>query len=886
MIFLPSLPLLLAAGLSVSPGTSYDPVVPTLEGVLGHAVGAEISSPAEIRTYLEALAAAAPDRTRLVTYAHSEEGRPLQVLVVSGRERMARLEETRAGLQALAHPARLGPGEAESLVEGLPVVVWLLHAVHGDEISSSDAALALAYHLLAARDDPAVDLIRREAVVLIDPLQNPDGRARFLAYHRFARAASPDAEPMAAEHDEPWPGGRTNHYLFDMNRDWFAQTQPETRGRLAVFLEWFPQVVADLHEMGGESTYYFAPPAAPLNPRFVESQRGWLEVLGRAIADRFDGMGVPYFVRETFDSFYPGYGETWPMLHGAVGMTFEQASAGGLVWRREDGTRVTYADGVRHHFVAALTTAEEAARGRLDLLRDFLSFRRSAVHEGERGPIRAYVLPSGEDPARTRRLATLLVGQGLDVRQAPQELVSGDHRFPAGSVVVPLAQGGGRLVRSLLDPDVPMNEPFIQEQDRRRKKRLPDQFYDVTAWSLPLLFDVPCSAVGASVGDGLPPWSPGPGPEVPVPPAKVAWLLPWGTGTAAAVIEGLEQGLKVRVAEADFTLGHRDYPAGTALVRASENPKDAAETLARLARAHGAPVFAADSGFVEKGISLGSDQVRAVGRPRVLLAWGRPTSSRSAGWARWVFERRYGLPVTAVRVESLPEVELGRFDVLVLPSGDYTDALTDKTTKRLAAWVDQGGTLIAIAEAARWLTYGKVGLLATKTELRDGRPEPDPTAEGEKEEKGGAPPPAAKAGGPVPPLDLERAIQPEKERPEAVPGALLRVELDREHWLAAGTDGEVQAVVEGRRVFTPLKLDVGRNVGLYAEKDRIVGGGHVWDDDRALLARKAFLMYEPRGRGHVIAFAEDPNYRGYAEGTELLFLNAVLLGPAYRSTER
>jgi hypothetical protein len=362
MIFLPSLPLLLAAGLSVSPGTSYDPVVPTLEGVLGHAVGAEISSPAEIRTYLEALAAAAPDRTRLVTYAHSEEGRPLQVLVVSGRERMARLEETRAGLQALAHPARLGPGEAESLVEGLPVVVWLLHAVHGDEVSSSDAALALAYHLLAARDDPAVDLVRREALVLIDPLQNPDGRARFLAYHRLARAASPDAEPMAAEHDEPWPGGRTSHYLFDMNRDWFAQTQPETRGRLAVFLEWFPQVVADLHEMGGESTYYFAPPAAPLNPRFVESQRGWLEVLGRAIADRFDGMGVPYFVRETFDSFYPGYGETWPMLHGAVGMTFEQASAGGLVWRREDGTRVTYADGVRHHFVAALTTAEEAAR--------------------------------------------------------------------------------------------------------------------------------------------------------------------------------------------------------------------------------------------------------------------------------------------------------------------------------------------------------------------------------------------------------------------------------------------------------------------------------------------------------------------------------------------
>jgi Zinc carboxypeptidase len=881
MITLPGVLLVLAAGLSVSPGTSYDPAVPTLATVVGHAVGDEISSPAEIHAYLEALAAAAPDRTRLVTYARSEEGRPLQVLVVSGPECMARIEEIQAGLRALADPAKLGPDEAEALVERLPAVVWLLHAVHGDEISSSDAALALAYHILAARDDATVDLIRREAVVLIDPLQNPDGRARFLTYHRLARAASPDAEPAAAEHDEPWPGGRTNHYLFDMNRDWFAQTQPETRGRLKVFLEWFPQVVADLHEMGGDSTYYFAPPAPPLNPRFVESQRGWLDVLGKAIADRFDGMGVPYFVRETFDSFYPGYGETWPMLHGAVGMTFEQASAGGLVWRREDGTKVTYADGVRHHFVAALTTVAEAARGRHDLLRDFLSFRRSAIREGDQGPLRAYVLSPGADPARTRRLATLLVGQGLDVRLASSEVGSGDHRFPAGSIVVPLAQAGGRLVRSLLDPDVPMDASFVREQERRRRKRLPEQFYDVTAWSLPLLFDVPCAGVGASVGDGLSPWSPDTLPEVPAPPAKVAWLLPWGTGTAAAVAEGLQAGLKVRVAEAGFTLQHHDYPPGTAIVRVSENPNDAGTTLARLARAHDAPVFAADSGFVEKGISLGSDQVRALKRPRVLLAWGRPTSSRSAGWARWVFERRYGLPVTAVRVESLPQVELDRFDVLVLPSADYSEAIGQKTTKRLGVWIDQGGTLIAVGEAARWLTYKSVGLLGTKTELRDGRPEPDPTAEGDEKESGGARAAPAKQEGPPPPFDLEKATQPEKERPEPVPGALLRVELDREHWLAAGTDGEVQAVVEGRRVFTPLKLDVGRNVGLYLSKDQIVGGGLVWDDDRALLARKAFLMYQPRGEGHVIAFAEDPNYRGYAEATELLFMNAVLLGPAY-----
>jgi hypothetical protein len=261
----------------------------------------------------------------------------------------------------------------------------------------------------------------------------------------------------------------------------------------------------------------------------------------------------------------------------------------------------------------------------------------------------------------------------------------------------------------------------------------------------------------------------------------------------------------------------------------------------------------------------------------VLLAWDRPTSSLSAGWARWVLERRYGQPVTVVRVSSLRRVDLARYDVLVLPSGDYGEALGTGAVKRLRDWVEAGGTLVALGEASRWLTREKVGLLDTKTELRDGRPEAEPSAD-EKKEAGK---PAAQDKEKPEPFELEKAIQPERERPDAVPGALLRVALDSEHWLAAGAEGEIHAIVEGRRVFTPLKLDKGTNVGVYARKDQMVGSGLVWDDVRDLLAQKAFLMHQPTGKGHVIAFAEDPNYRGYAEATELLFMNAVLLGPAY-----
>jgi hypothetical protein len=327
-----------AASQGLAPNTSYDPAIPTLEGVLGHRPGDAITTPDEIGRYLDALAKAAPDRTRLVKYATSWEGRPLHYLIVGSKERIARLDDIKRGMQLLA----AGAPEADRLIPELPVVVWLLHGVHGNEISSSDAALAEAYHLLAARGSADADLTLRDALVIIDPMQNPDGRQRFVTQNLLGRSIEPDPNPQSAEHDEPWPGGRVNHYLFDMNRDYFALSQRETQGRARVMLDWYPQVVVDLHEMGGNSTYYFAPPADPINPLMTDSQRKSLELFGRANAAEFDRRGFAYFVREVYDAFFPGYGDSWPAFHGAVAMTYEQASARGLAFAREDGTTLTY----------------------------------------------------------------------------------------------------------------------------------------------------------------------------------------------------------------------------------------------------------------------------------------------------------------------------------------------------------------------------------------------------------------------------------------------------------------------------------------------------------------------------------------------------------------
>ena len=849
------------------PGATYDPAIPTIKSVLGHDFGDEISSPEEIAVYLRALAAAAPDRTRLVEYARTWEGRPLHVLAVASPSRIARLDEIKADLKRLADPRTLSDGDADRLLGALPVVTWLMHAVHGNEISSSDAALAEAYHLLAARGDSMVDAILRESIVLIDPLENPDGRARFLFQNKLGRAATPDGERFSAEHDEPWPGGRSNHYLFDMNRDWFAQTQPETRGRLKVALDYFPHVVVDLHEMSGDSSYYFAPPADPLNPFITPDQIRWLEAFGRANAARFDDRGFAYFIREVYDSFYPGYGESWPIFNGAIGMTYEQASARGLVFKRDDETTLTYRQGVVHHFNAAITTAYTAASNRARLLRDFFEYRRSALAEGEKAGAREYVLLPGAEPAMATRLARNLASQGIDVRVATEAFKVGTRDVPAGAYLVSAAQPSGRLLRNLLDTHVPQPEAFVKEQDRRRKKRLGDQIYDVTGWSLPALFDVEVLTSAQALTAKTTALAAPPATAAALPAAKVAYLLPWGGATPGAVNALLGAGVRVHQASRPFTIGARTYGVGTGIVRVAELTPAHRERLAAVVARHGLQVVPLDSGWVDRGISLGSGDVAALKSPRVVLAWDTPTSSLSAGWARYVLEQRFGFTVSAVRVSTLGRLDLDKVDVLVLPQGSYGPAFNDDAVRRLREWMRGGGTLVTVGEASRWAAGEKVNLLETRTELRGGKPDVE-----EKDKKPVDPPQ---------PFDYDKAVQPERERPENTPGAVVRVTLDPEHWLSAGTDGEIQVIVEGQRVFTPLKLDKGTNVGTYTSKEKLVVGGLAWDEAQTQLAQKAFLMYQPVGQGHIIAFAEEPNYRAFTEATQLLFANAVLLGVAY-----
>ncbi|MFH1068003.1 MAG: M14 family zinc carboxypeptidase [Candidatus Glassbacteria bacterium] len=869
------------------PGASYDPAVPTLAQTIGRDWGEGITTHAECERYLHALAGASP-RARLFSYGETWEGRKLYYLVIAAEARLGNLDRIKSQLRELAQPLNLGEARKAELVNSLPAVVWIACTVHGDESSGSEAGLWLAYHLLASQNDPVVEKIFEECIVVIDPLQNPDGHDRFANYFRQTTGRWPDADPFAAERSQSWPGGRTNHYLFDLNRDWFVMNHLETRGKVAAFLEWRPHVYLDLHEMESDATFYFPPTAPPVNRELSPGQVAWFSEFGRNNAAWFDKFGFRYYSRESFDAYYPGYGCTWPSLNGAIGMTYEQASSRGLAVQRRDEAVMNFAETVRHHAVASLATTELASRSRQKLLADFTVTRTppATIPAG-----RAYIIPPGRDPSRSRKLVGILVHQGLKVQRATsafsaRSLTGADRRlvsqisFPEGTWVVPARQESYRLLANLLEPEVPMDSAYLAEQERRLAAGLDDQVYDITAWSLPVLFNVECYRTDNLPGPGLEELTAPPAaPAAMAKEAGLAYVLD-GTSDAslAALADLLRRKVRVYTNDLPFAQGGKKFSRGSLILPVKDNPADLHQTVAEIERLYGVEFYATGSGWMSDGIDFGSPNVSFVPEAKVLLAWNEPTSSNSAGATRYVIERQYGLPVTAVRTADLGRIEIEGYNVLVLPSGwNFGQEMGKPAVERITDWVRRGGTLIALQGATRWLVDPEVKLLEADIQYRLDEKE-QPKKEEKKEEKTNR----------VPGTQIKsfaeffQAIQAEKRDPQSLPGGLARIRLDLDHWLSSGYDSTAVAFAFGSQVYSPLKRDQGRNVAYFEAADRLIVSGHTWrGPGREQLAFKPYLMYRSLGRGHVVAFTEDPNFRAFCDGVSRLFINAVLLGPAH-----
>ena len=795
---------------------------------LGYALGERFTPHHRVLDYVRHVADASPN-VQWEPYGETVEGRTLGLATVATPQRLANLDAVRER-HLRAAGVLPGGGEADA------AVVWLSYGVHGNESSSTEAALATLY-ALADPENSRTQAWLRDVVVLLDPCLNPDGRDRYVSWYRRTRGATPNADPNAWEHDEPWPGGRTNHYFFDLNRDWAWGTQPETRARLAVYNRWLPHVHVDFHEQSVDNPYYFAPAAEPRHARITSSQRGLEARIGRGNADVFDREAWLYFTRQRFDLLYPGYGDTWPTFNGAVGMTYEQAGGGrgGLAIETAEGDTLTLADRIAHHAATGLSTVEVAARDRVQIAADF----RDYFTAPDLGAYRAFVV-RGDDGVLSA-LADHLDLQGIRYSQASgraalqgRSYATGeDERFDlaVGDLVVKTDQPKGVLASVLFDPAPVLSDSLS---------------YDATAWALPYVYDLDAWALAEAPGD-LAPWS-APQPAAPVAGRPYAYLLRWTAFADAQLLADLlEAGVRVRVASEPFETEGETYERGTLILtrRGNERVADFDRRIREVAAGHG--LVAVRSGFVTSGPDFGSSDVRALDAPRVAALVDEAVSSYALGEVWHYFDHRLGYPLTLLPADGLDAVTLAEYDMLILPNGSYGDLLTDDRLGSLKDWIRGGGRLIAL-EGAVGALAGKDGFAVAK---EDDAPDPDS-------------------------LENRLAVYGERQRDrvaESVPGSVYRVALDATHPLAFGYGDDTYTFKRSTAAYSFLKD--GWNVGVLREGTPVSGFAG-YETAEKLTDTLVFGVQE-LGRGRVVYFVDDPLFRGFWHAGKLLFANAVFM---------
>ncbi|MFI5280693.1 MAG: M14 family zinc carboxypeptidase, partial [Gemmatimonadales bacterium] len=579
----------------------YDPAVPTPRSVLGYEPGDRFTAHHVLSRYLERVAATSR-RIKVDTVAVTFEGREVFLVVASSEANMARLDAIRADAARLADPRGASAADLQAALTRLPPVVWLGYSVHGGEASGVEAALALVYQLAAGRD-AETQMLLDSLVVLIDPVENPDGHERHVQdVNRMRGALDVPVSPAAMIQQGTWPGPRTSHYYFDLNRDWFALSHPETQGRVTSFRKWWPLVAVDLHEMGSSSTYYFAPPMAPVNANVPENIRRWWDTYAQGNIAAFDAHGWSFFRRENYDEFYPGYGDSWPILIGGIGMTFEEASSSGGAIRRGDGTIMTLHDAAWHHYTAAWATLMTTATHARQRVSDFLAFRQSAITDGERLPGR-FIAIEKDAQGRGDSVAAHLIQNGVEVARlraaadAPAAVPFGDAphaaRLTAGTYVVDLAQPQGRLAKALLEQDAELDSTFIHEELERRRTGQSDRFYDLTGWSLPFAFRVKAWALRVSPGatDGVA-LDDVAAPQRPAPAqARYGYAIRPGSEASLRMLAGLlADSVRVWFAQKAFSQGGESFPTGAFVVRIAANGPNVHDIVSRRAAASGAEV--------------------------------------------------------------------------------------------------------------------------------------------------------------------------------------------------------------------------------------------------------------------------------------------------------
>lgn len=834
------LSLLCAAGLTAQQA------IPSPEEFLGYRIGERFTPHHRILDYFEELT----KRSGLITMRQigtTYEERPLVLATLTSAKNHAALEQIRANVGTLAR----GEGDAAALTRTTPAVVWLAFGVHGNESSSAEAGMMVAHALLTEN----VRLLD-DTVVIIDPLENPDGRERYIQWFHRTRGVRASRNPDAFEHQEPWPGGRFNHYLIDMNRDWAWQSQRETQARAAAYREWNPQVFVDFHEMSYTSSYFFPPDAKPINANLPKQVEDWLDVFGRANADEFTRRGWPFFAAERFDLFYPGYGDSWPSLRGAIGMTYEMAGGGrgGSAIERPDGSVLTLAERAQKHFTTGIATVRTAAQHRAELLRYTYDMARAQIDGGKNTFLIVPGAPNFD------ALVGLLQRQGVRVETLPAPAtvratridreVTESRTFPAGTAVVSTRQPLGALANTLLERTPALNKTFVDEQRAKAEADEPDDFYDLTTWSLPLAMNVEGWVTTAPVTGTRELTRAAPSAFK---PASYGYLVDAHESSLYRFVGALlEEKVRFSVIDSDVNTGERIYPRGTLVILKGNNEKDLDNRLKLMAATIGVTVTPVESGWLG-GTGFGSEKVRFIRQPKIGLVGGPGSDPTSFGMLWHTLDVDTPVPHSVLSTETIRNLDLHDYEVLIFPDGNYADRLGKRGVDKIKQWVTDGGTIVAVKGASAFLREKDVEI--SKLKLWEA--------------------PKAKSDDKDAPADDVNA----RYNDFRIPGSAFRTTMNTRSYLTFGVPSSPPVLVEGSNAFLPLPKRVD-NILTVDAKDPLISG-IAWDESLTRIKGSVYVAAEPSGRGQVITFADDPHFRLFWRGTLPIFLNAVLYSPSF-----
>ena len=802
------------------------------EQFLGYKIGTHYTPHYKIAAYVRSVAQAVPFMVKVEKYGETYEGRELLLAYVASSENLNRLDAIRQNNLQLAGIAS-GTG---SLVNA-PAIVWLSYNVHGNEPSSSEAAM-LALYALVNPSNAETRKYLNNTVVIIDPCLNPDGRDRYVNWFNSVSGKTPDPNPQSREHVEPWPGGRSNHYNFDLNRDWAWQTQIETRQRLVKYNQWMPHVHVDFHEQYFNNPYYFAPAAEPFHEVITPWQREFQTTIGKNNARYFDQQGWLYFTKESFDLLYPSYGDTYPTYSGAIGMTYEQGghSRGGLSVKTDVGDTLTLVDRAEHHYTTSISTVEVASKSAAKLVEEFKKFFDDS-RSGKGNPVKTYVLTS-DNEEKLRKLSYLLTANGITYGALASTTFKGTNynskkeenaSLKKYHIAVSTSQPRSILAKVLLDPNTVVPD---------------SNTYDITAWSLPYAYGVDAYTARQDLPlKTAPVWSAG----KEVVPSTYGYLIRQKSMASVKMMSKLlQEGVRIRYSEQPFTYNGNSYDRGTMIILSQNNVPGLIEKLNRLSKLNSVDLDPVGTGFMEKGPDVGSPYFRYVKTPKVALITGEQTSSLSAGEAWHFFDQEIDFPVTLINANDLGRTNLSDFTVVVFPDGNYRGFSDKGNNDKLKDYVSGGGKIIAMENVVKQMSENDWGI-----KLREEK----------KDEKPGY-------------ADLKTYGNREREGlSDNIPGAIYKVHLDETHPLSFGIGNTYYTLKQNANVYEYMKD--AWNVG-YFKKDNYVTGFAGMNVRTKLVDGLNFAVKE-MGRGSVIYFVDNPLFRQFWENGKLMFANAVFL---------